>query len=79
MSEEDIDGAPLDESVEEIKRSKDKEAIFDDEEDIDGAPIDDEAEVKPVKKVAAFKTSQWNAVFDYDFSLDLGSEENLIS
>uniref|UniRef100_A0A0N5A952 Surp module n=1 Tax=Syphacia muris TaxID=451379 RepID=A0A0N5A952_9BILA len=61
VSEEDIDGAPLDENIEDVKRSKEREAIFDDE-DIDGAPIDDETEQKPAKKLAAFKPSQWNAV-----------------
>lgn len=61
-SEEDIDGAPIEEEGEEAVTKK--EAIFDEEEDIDGVPIEEEAAVEkaPPKKTATFKQSQWNTV-----------------
>ncbi|KHN87272.1 U2 snRNP-associated SURP motif-containing protein [Toxocara canis] len=62
-SEEDIDGAPIDDELE--GKGLKKESIFDDdEEDIDGAPIEEEPtnQSPPKKKTAAFKTSHWSTV-----------------
>ncbi|VDN89193.1 unnamed protein product [Brugia pahangi] len=59
VSEDDIDGAPIEEGPDEtiIK----KESIFE-EEDIDGVPIEeDTVEIQP-KKAATFKRSQWDVV-----------------
>ncbi|VDK58539.1 unnamed protein product, partial [Anisakis simplex] len=65
-SEEDIDGAPLEEDSDGSRVVMKNETIF--EEDIDGAPIEEDpssAQTTSAIKKAAFKTSQWNTVCFY--------------
>uniref|UniRef100_A0A158Q7U9 U2 snRNP-associated SURP motif-containing protein n=1 Tax=Elaeophora elaphi TaxID=1147741 RepID=A0A158Q7U9_9BILA len=59
VSEDDIDGAPIEEGPEETITKK--ESIFE-EEDIDGVPIEEDTLETQPKKAATFKRSQWDAV-----------------
>ncbi|EFO26496.1 hypothetical protein LOAG_01982 [Loa loa] len=58
-SEDDIDGAPIEEGPEETILKK--ESIFE-EEDIDGVPIEEDTLETQPKKAATFKRSQWDVV-----------------